>query len=251
MKRLAITAVLLTIGIYLPPRCEAQRPTEKTAQQPSDNSQPTSITYVDNHRNEAEKEPAQNKPPNGYESPEWALVIVGIITFVVIGWQAFETHCAATATRDSILLQEIAYYQWVELVNWRSAFMAQTGERTYRVQVDLVNSTAFPVTVNEASITFGEGNTFTYSPGDDLFLTPNNPHIVEVFIALTQDQLDRWARNRLNLKVSGKITYTGVLKKRQKQSIAGSLISGMSVMKFESEFPMGPDVHDQQNKAKT
>jgi hypothetical protein len=179
------------------------------------------------------------------------LTIVGIGGVIVAVCTLKKIERQTKATEDSIRLQEIAYYQWVELANWRSDFMPQTGERTYRVRVDLANPTDFPVTINEASITFGEGNTFTYSPGDNLFLTPDIPHIVEVFIVLTQDQLGRWARNLLILKVSGKITYTGVLKKRQTQSIRGSLLCGISVMKFESEFPMGPDVHEQNKETQT
>lgn len=34
-------------------------------------------------------------------NPEWALVIVGIITCVVIGWQSWATACAAKATQVS------------------------------------------------------------------------------------------------------------------------------------------------------
>jgi len=34
-------------------------------------------------------------------NPEWALVIVGVLTLLVIGWQAIETAKAARATRDA------------------------------------------------------------------------------------------------------------------------------------------------------
>jgi hypothetical protein len=36
-----------------------------------------------------------------YESPEWVLVIVGIVTCFVIGWQSYATSCAARATQVS------------------------------------------------------------------------------------------------------------------------------------------------------
>ncbi|HJZ52003.1 MAG TPA: hypothetical protein VJ228_07400 [Candidatus Acidoferrales bacterium] len=35
------------------------------------------------------------------DNPEWALVIVGIVTFVVIGWQSWATACAAKAAQIS------------------------------------------------------------------------------------------------------------------------------------------------------
>lgn len=44
---------------------------------------------------------AENKPPHWYESPEWMLVIVGIVTCLVIGWQSIATSSAARATKIS------------------------------------------------------------------------------------------------------------------------------------------------------
>ena len=100
-KILAIIAVALTFSIYLPPWAEAQEGTGRTATKSSDKADPPAITYVDNRRNETKAQDPQNKPPNRYISPEWALVIVGIITFIVIGWQSAETHRAATASKTS------------------------------------------------------------------------------------------------------------------------------------------------------
>ena len=39
-------------------------------------------------------------------NPEWALVAVGIVTFIVIGWQAVETRRAAQASKQSIRVLE-------------------------------------------------------------------------------------------------------------------------------------------------
>ena len=36
-------------------------------------------------------------PTKWYEQPEWVLVIVGIITFIIMGWQSRETRKAARA----------------------------------------------------------------------------------------------------------------------------------------------------------
>jgi hypothetical protein len=56
-----------------------------------------------------QREVTQQAPtPNESGSPEWALVVVGIITFLVIGWQSWETRRSAQAVRDSIPLQRQA-----------------------------------------------------------------------------------------------------------------------------------------------
>jgi hypothetical protein len=62
---------------------------------------PTTITVNNSHTNEEEQHP-QPKPWNGYASPEGALVIVGIITFGGILYQARETAISAKAARDSV-----------------------------------------------------------------------------------------------------------------------------------------------------
>jgi hypothetical protein len=43
----------------------------------------------------------ENKPPEWYESPEWTLVIVGCITFLIIGWQSYETRRSADAGKEA------------------------------------------------------------------------------------------------------------------------------------------------------
>ena len=50
--------------------------------------------------------PKMNMEPMSFwhlvlNNPEWSLVIVGLLTFFVIGWQAVETKKAAQATRKS------------------------------------------------------------------------------------------------------------------------------------------------------
>jgi hypothetical protein len=54
---------------------------------------------------------AMNMQPTSFwqlflNNPEWALVIVGILTMFVIGWQAVETRRAAQASKQSIGIME-------------------------------------------------------------------------------------------------------------------------------------------------
>src|ERR1700685_3476713 len=98
---------MLAISVYFAPRCEAQNGSAKDADSPTSqktNQAPPSVPapyQVNNQWISTEAQPASKQSPHWYESPEWVLVIVGCITFLVIGWQSFETRRAATATRDA------------------------------------------------------------------------------------------------------------------------------------------------------
>lgn len=48
-----------------------------------------------------QQEIATKQAPCWYASPEWVLAIVGILTFITIGWQSFETRRSANATKDA------------------------------------------------------------------------------------------------------------------------------------------------------
>lgn len=49
----------------------------------------------------AKQNATESKTPHWYASPEWILVIVGSFTFIVIGWQAWETRRSADAASAS------------------------------------------------------------------------------------------------------------------------------------------------------
>ncbi|MFI5098700.1 MAG: hypothetical protein ACHQT6_12075 [Candidatus Acidiferrales bacterium] len=47
---------------------------------------------------------AKDQTPGWYKSPEWVLVLVGVITCIVIGWQSSETRKSAQAAKESLFL---------------------------------------------------------------------------------------------------------------------------------------------------
>lgn len=102
MKPAVIVAIMLACAVYLPPRGEAQQRGSKAAHKTTQDSKPSSVTFVDNHWCEAQKQPAQDKTPKWYQSPEWMLVIVGVITFLVVGYQSWATKRAALATESYV-----------------------------------------------------------------------------------------------------------------------------------------------------
>ncbi len=102
MKPAVIAAVVLAATIYLNPRSEGQqRPSgiEQGAQSKAQSGGQASASQNNSQRPQTKTEATKNQPPKWYESPEWVLVIVGIVTCFVIGWQSWETRRAAEATR--------------------------------------------------------------------------------------------------------------------------------------------------------
>ncbi len=107
MKPALIIAVALAISVYFAPRCEAQNgPTKGTREAAQKNSPaaPLPVPYqINNQWVYTEAQAAGNQSPHWYESPEWVLVIVGCVTFIVIGWQSFETRRSADAAQKATI----------------------------------------------------------------------------------------------------------------------------------------------------
>jgi hypothetical protein len=103
VKPAVVIAVALTVCVYFAPRCQGQdRSTDRAKEPAAQALQPTPIPpQTINQSIYAEAQPPLSHPPPWYESPEWVLVVVGCVTFVIIGWQSFETRRAATAAKLS------------------------------------------------------------------------------------------------------------------------------------------------------
>ena len=180
----------------------------------SENSPPSSVTIVDNSSRQTQANPPEDKSPEshtGIEWANWALVLIGAITFGAVWKQTKESSKATNAMRDSVRLQEKAMEQWIELSNWRSQLasvpLRNSPFQCLLVKVDIVNKTSFPVTLKRAEIDFintGDKVKHTYSAGADTFLTPSAPHEVVIAAQVTEYQVfsvsagrhrdsDRWA----------------------------------------------------------
>jgi hypothetical protein len=105
VKPSVIVAVALAVGICFAPRCEGQQRPAGGAQPTAKKSDPPaapSVPYeIENQWIYTETQPTEKQSPQGDETPEWALVIVGIITFGVIGWQSWETRKTANAAIEA------------------------------------------------------------------------------------------------------------------------------------------------------
>jgi hypothetical protein len=103
VKPSLIVAVALVICIYLSPRCEGQeRPKARANSTAAENQKgrppAVEIPYkIQNQWIQTETSESRKESPPWYKAPEWMLVGVGVITFIVIGWQSLETRRAANA----------------------------------------------------------------------------------------------------------------------------------------------------------
>jgi hypothetical protein len=98
-----------------------------------------------------------------FEQPDGMLVIVGIITCFVIGWQSWATRKAAKAAEDSadaalksVRLQEAQMRQWVETTDeWdvRTDYHVLTAiGTTLRISFGVVNPTQWPLTLTRIRV---------------------------------------------------------------------------------------------------
>jgi hypothetical protein len=85
---------------------------------------------ADNSSSTAKQDSAQGEVPHWYALPEWVLVIVGSLTFIVIGWQSYETKRAADAGNKSaqafvnserawVIAELIPMARRFEIVGWQ------------------------------------------------------------------------------------------------------------------------------------
>jgi hypothetical protein len=94
------TILLCAIAFAL---CLASKPNQVSAsyQQESGQQGQGRASSADDSGSAAKQDATKREMPHWYASPEWILVIVGSFTFIVIGWQAWETRRAAEASRDA------------------------------------------------------------------------------------------------------------------------------------------------------
>ena len=99
MRRVVIAiAILCVIAAYLARK--PSNPGSDHKESPKAQARVSAVLVIDPTSN-AQNESPPKESPRWYQSPEWMLVIVGIVTCFVIGWQSWATSRAAQATQIS------------------------------------------------------------------------------------------------------------------------------------------------------
>lgn len=179
------------------------------------------------------------------------MVVVGCITFMIIGWQSFETRRAASATKDAALatlkqaqLTEASMKQWVELESWQSELLPGSEQMDIFFQVS--NPTNFLLTPEYGEIQFGGPNpvrsVFIYRPAP---LGPKNPLNIKLSIPLGRPAAENYcAGKRIGFGIEGRIEYRTVFDKQVTQSFNGLLVCSKTRTAFEANVQ--PDQPRQQ-----
>lgn len=237
LKILAILAVASGLTVANPHQKDGSTAAKQSKGQ--DTGSPA-VSFVCNQTAAPDAKTANNEPPHWYRSPEWWLCILGVPTLYFIARQTGATRKAVEVSRDSIRLQEMAYIQWVDLANWQVTFDEERQEM--KIQVEILNQTEFPLTLNHASLVFGDKpNIMTATLGQDFFLAPKLPYVINVGLHVYNDQIRAFDSGYYGIMVNGSITHVGVLRRPLTQDIGGILVAGKgNPARFDAFVPMHP-----------
>jgi hypothetical protein len=136
------------------------------------------LSGTDDLGSATKQDDSQNKPPHWYASPEWVLVIVGGITFIVIACQTYQTRRTADAAVKSIAVAELSmgaanrayihhhktnFLSHVDQENrviwsirpiWKNCGNTPTRQLRLCVEYNLLNSKQDFESINESSVEF-------------------------------------------------------------------------------------------------
>jgi len=249
LKRLAIVTVstLVAISVSGQPNKAAE-----AKQQQAQQTQP--LPSVERRTASHEGE-AQSNAPKWYaplRRPEWWLVVAAFLTLYSVWRQVRESAKATQAMRDSIRLQESGMIQWLELEKWRSKTVRQVDypENVFlRIEVDIVNKSQFPLTLQDGFIKFvgpnGKGPSWCkFSPSTGTFLAPSVPYTVMADVRIRNEWIAEWQDDGLTFEVSGKLTHIGILKRSVPQEFEGLLLCAENQALFDYRVHPNPQEQD-------
>jgi hypothetical protein len=160
------------------------------------------------------------------EWSNWALVIVGVLTIGVIGWQSWETRRAAQASQRSVELQEVLQQQWLQIFGWRiegrDSLRGDTA--SLKIVMNIGNPTNVPLRIENVRAKLGDlSYAFTvrntYGPDEE-------PFRAEFPVKLNQEQISNYRQYRLVLTVTGAVTYVDAFERTKIQAFGQQCICG-------------------------
>jgi hypothetical protein len=246
LKRLVVLACALTFtGPAMSAQNEAtgEKQAQKSQSDPRDSSHPP--VTVTNNQSGTCGENSLAKPQGWHTFLTWPEGITAwfiIFTFGAIVWQSNETRRAANAAKDSVLTQEAAYQQWIDLRDWQSAIIGENGE-ILNISFKVSNPTAYLLKAEHGEVTFSNPKrimTFIYRPAP---LTPANPVTVELPITIQPETTEAFqAGSTIGFPVTGSITFVSALGRRITQEFTGIITCNLKETKFEARVDLGDAV---------
>jgi hypothetical protein len=163
-----------------------------------------------------------------YTWPEGMTVWAIIGTGFIIAWQSSETRKSAKATQDSVIVQEVAYKQWVEIDTWENKtphLQPTVKNPEVRLTFQITNYTSHPFTLESAASQKGAANTVQTMKH---IVSPNGWYLGDISFPLTIADLDVYQANRLAVTVVIDTTIRTVLEKRRADHFVHTILLGPS-----------------------
>lgn len=245
LKTLTTLAVVCIAVVAMPAHNQViSNQTSSQRQQDAQKTPTPSVAPITNNQTTAYYQQESKDKPQGWQKliawPDGITALAIVLTLFAIIWQSVGTQLSVRAARNSIVLQEMGYIQWVYLTNWRVTFDEERQQM--KIHVEILNQTEFPLTLNSARLVFGtKPNIMTVTLGEDFFLAPKLPYPVDVGLHVYNDQIKAFDIGYYGIDVEGSIMHIGVLRRQQTQEIGGILVAGRDTgARFDAYIPMHP-----------
>jgi hypothetical protein len=162
----------------------------------------------------AEKERYEHFEQGTLYSSEATAIATILLVFVGVGG-TIAALCTLRAINKQTSLQSIPFKSWITLENWKTDFKPYADPlRRFRISVNIVNQTDFPITITEGRIKFkipgGPGYT-RYELGERTFLPPKSPHAVSVAMSISDSHAETFNQGWFVIPVEGQFCHFGQL----------------------------------------
>lgn len=225
---------LTAVSAILAASVLAAQPDRATgSKQPSNNQSQTPVVLSTPERQNSS---AYDRPKADPDTPPWyttfkqpdgMLVIVGIVTCFVIGWQSCETRRAAKATQKSaeatlrsVELHEAELRQWVETTDeWEvrtDYYLPNATETILRISFGIVNPTKWPLTLTHVR---GRAHEDVRDYPLEQTLGPQELHALDFSVPL-QGQIFGWfKKSYFDAEISLDVRFIDNLRQRRVQAM--------------------------------
>ncbi len=156
----------------------------------------------------------------------WAV----ILTLLAIVWQSIETRDAASASRDSLKIQEAEFVQWIDIGEWSIEYDRSTyqwsksgpqifnhpGEMKVRLSFPLFNNTARPLFIKSVRtlLAIGAEKVFkTFSTEESITVPPKDEYRVVIDMTLDKEQVTGYIAYTLSIEAVVQVNFSNALHK--------------------------------------
>jgi len=222
-----------------------------------------------------------------FKRPDGMLVVVGIITFIIIGWQSLETKHAAkaaadsveainkqatimeqqtTATQDaaeatkkSVELQRVAMQQWIDTEDWEAGprFIQPTATEGFLpISFTIVNNTKFKMYLDRVTVWIDREEAVSIWYRNKLLTPDGDVQPVAIERRLMGVKLESYRIGVYRFEIGGVVSYVDAFGDKQEEKFGFHCSSRMSAhADFEPIAFYPPDAAEleaqKQRKAQT